>query len=104
MLGCRRSTAARDPTMPLDPSDLLDKTSDLAREASDTVNYESGRNIQRLTRYSGFYRRINSTSRFGNFLSRLLNAQEAGRIGGLLILPAILWGFITRPFRRKPTE
>lgn len=90
--------------MPLDPSDLLDKTTDLARDASDAVVFESGRNAQRLTRYGRFYRRINSAARFGNFLGRVGNAGEGGRLGALLILPAILWGFITLPFRRKPTE
>lgn len=94
--------------MPLDPDDLLRETRDLGQNARDAVTYESGRSIQRLTRYAGFWRRINSWSRFSDvFLGRILNAGEAGEagwIGALLALPAIVWGFITRPFKRKPTE
>lgn len=89
--------------MPLDPSDLARETRDLATNAKDAVVYDSGRNIQRLTRYGGFWRRINSWSRSNVFLGRILNAGEAGWIGALLTLPAILWGFVTRRSRRKPT-
>jgi len=90
--------------MPLDPDDLLDKTTDLAWDASNAVTYESGRNIERLTRYGRFWRRVNSASRFGHFFDRIMNAQFGGWLGAMLILPAILWGFVSRPFRRKPTE
>ncbi len=90
--------------MPLDPTDLVRETRDLAADAHDAVFYESGRNAQRLTRYGGFWRRINSASRFSHLLGRLGNAGEAGWLGMLFALPALLWGFITRRGTRKPAK